>query len=271
MNNARVECESTLPSSWAQVGVVMQYTFLDYVRSRRFFILLTMVFVISAILTVVVAYSNLSIYFVWGSFAPIMAMLSDIFFGGDAISGEFQNRTGYFSVSNPVRRSSLFVGKWLSAFIASSIMLAIFAVITLSIGLYGGSVPSEFGLSVLFAWFFLAAVLGFVFFFSSLFKSSINSVFLTAMLLLVGFTAITNLAGLIPIEPWFILNYSAGIIGGILTVPYPAHVTGGVNLGKGIVATTYAATVPEGLAIIGLYFIITTILGLILFERKEFT
>jgi hypothetical protein len=29
--------------------------------------------------------------------------------------------------------------------------------------------------------------------------------------------------------------------------------------------------VPEGLAIIGLYFIITVILGLVLFERKEFT
>ncbi len=271
MTKTRAECESTLPSSLAQVGVVMQYTFLDYVRSRRFFILLTIVLVLSAILAVVVAYSDLSIYFIWGSFAPVMVIFSGIFFGGDAVSGEFQNKTGYFSVTNPVRRASLYVGKWLSAFLASSIMLAIFAAIILSIGLYGGNAPSEFGLSLIFAWFFLAAVLGFVFFFSSLFKSSINSVFLTAMLLLVGFTAFTNLAGLIPIEPWFILNYSAGIIGGVLTVPYPAHVTGGVDLGKGIVATTYTATVPEGLAIIGLYFIITTIAGLILFERKEFT
>ena len=271
MNKARIECGNTLPNSLAHVGVIMQYTLLDYVRSRRFFILLTMVLVVSAILTFVVVYSNLSIYFVWGAFAPVVAMLSGVFFGGDAISGEFQNRTGYFSVTNPIRRSSLYVGKWLSAFVASSIMLGIFAVISLSIGLYYRSVPSEFGLSVLFAWFFLAAVLGFVFFFSSLFKSSINSVFLTAMLLLVGFTAIVNLAGLIPIEPWFILNYSAGIIGNILTAPYPAHVTAGVSLGKGIVVTAYNATVPEGLAIIGLYFIITTIVGLILFERKEFT
>jgi ABC-2 type transport system permease protein len=249
----------------------MQYTFLDYVRSRRFFILLTIVLAVSAILTIVVAYSNLSIYFVWGAFAPVLAMLSGVFFAGDAISGEFQNKTGYFSVTNPIRRSSLYIGKWLSAFVASSIMLSVFAIITLSIGLYYRSVLSEFGLSVLFAWFFLAAVLGLVFFFRSLFKSSINTIFLSAMLLLVAFTAFVNLAGLIPIEPWFILNYSAGIIGGVLTVPYPAHETAGVNLGKGIVATTYNATVPEGLAIIGLYFIITTIVGLILFERKEFT
>jgi ABC-type transport system involved in multi-copper enzyme maturation permease subunit len=271
MNNALTECENTLPSSLTHLGVIMQYTLLDYVRSRRFYILLTIVLGISAILSVVVAYSNLSIYFMWGAFAPILAMFSGIFFGGDAISGEFQNKTGYFSVTNPVRRSSFYVGKWLSAFVASSIMLAIFAGITLSIGLYGGSVPTEFGFSLLFVWFFLAAVLGFVFFFSSLFKSNINSVFLSAMLLLVGLTAFTNLAGLIPIEPWFILNYGAGIIGGILTVPYPAHVAAGVNLGKGIVTTTYTATVPEGLIIIGAYFIIATVLGLLLFERKEFT
>ena len=238
----------------------MQYTLLDYVRSRRFFILLTIVLAISAILMVVVANSTLSIYFVWGAFAPVMAIFAGVFFGGDAISGEFQNKTGYFSIPNPIRRSTVYVGKWLSAFAASSIMLAVFTVITLGIGLYYRSIPSEFGLSLLFVWFFLAAVIGFVFFFSSLFKSSTNSVFLNATLLLVTFTAIVNLAGLIPIEP-----------GNILTVPYPPHETAGVSLGKGLYGTTYYTTVPEGLAIIGLYFVITTVLGLLVFERKEFT
>jgi ABC-2 type transport system permease protein len=233
--------------------------------------LLTIMLAISAILTVVVAFSKLSIFFVWGAFAPIMAMFAGVFFGGDAISGEFQNKTGYFSVPNPIRRSTVYIGKWLSAFAASSIMLAIFIAITLGIGLYYGSVPSGFGLSILFEWFFLAAVIGFAFFFSSLFKNTTNSVFVTAMLLLVTFTAITNLTGIISIEPWFILNYAAQIIGNILTAPYPAHVTPSVNMGKGIIETTYAATVPEGLAIIGLYFVITTILGLVLFEKKEFT
>ena len=33
----------------------------------------------------------------------------------------------------------------------------------------------------------------------------------------------------------------------------------------------YNVAVPEGLAIIGIYFIVTAILGLVLFERKEFT
>ncbi len=34
--------------------------------------------------------------------------------------------------------------------------------------------------------------------------------------------------------------------------------------------TTFNASIPEGLAIMVIYFAVTAILGLILFERKEF-
>ncbi len=35
--------------------------------------------------------------------------------------------------------------------------------------------------------------------------------------------------------------------------------------------TTFAATIPEGIAILVVYFFATAIFGLVLFERKEFT
>lgn len=260
-----------IPSSLSQIATVTEYTFLDYIRSRRFAILLSIVLSVTAILAAVISYNVLSIFFVWGAFAPIVTMLAGVFFGADAISGEFQNKTGYFSIPNPIKRSTVYFGKWLAAFAASSIMLAIFAVITVCIGVVHGGVPSEFGLSLLFAWFFLAAVVGFTFFFSSLFKNTTYSIFIAAMLLLVVFTAITNLTGMIPLEPWFILNYAAQIVGSILAAPYPQHVTPNVNMGKGIIETTYAATVPEGLVIIAVYFAVTTLLGLMLFEKHEFT
>ncbi len=46
---------------------------------------------------------------------------------------------------------------------------------------------------------------------------------------------------------------------------YPPHTT---NVGP---FTIYVATIPEGLAIMALYFNVAVILGLLLFERKEFT
>ena len=238
---------------------------------------------ISVLLTVLVGYyrpagfltSELGFYNSWwGTSVTFVIILSGIFFGGDAISGEFQNKTGYFGVPNPIRRSSIYIGKWIAAFIASVAILGVFTVVTLGNGLYYFSgVPIQFGESLLFALLYLVAVLGFTFFFSSLFKSSSMSILLTAILFLFVFTLIQELvAGLVQIEPWFILTYGSQIIGNVLSSPYPPHITT-TSLrpgGGGPTLTTYNSTIPEGLAIMAIYFAVTAILGLILFERKEF-
>jgi ABC-2 type transport system permease protein len=279
--------KNNVPNSIAQVGVTMRFTFLDYLRSRRFAILLGIMLLISAILTIVVGHyrpasflaSPLAFYSGWwGMSATFVVVLSGIFFGGDAISGEFQNKTGYFVLPNPVRRSSIYVGKWISAFIASSIVLFIFAAITIINETYyfGLNIPWQFGESFVFAWFYLMAVLGFTFFFSSLFKSTSYSILVTAILFLFAFTLIETLvADLAQIEPWFILSYGSEIVGNVLQSPYPAHVTQVAGaFGRGGASsptfTSFNVTIPEGLAIIGAYFVITAILGLLLFERKEF-
>jgi ABC-2 type transport system permease protein len=220
--------------------------------------------------------SDLSFYTSWwGSFVTFVIILSGIFFGGDAISGEFQNKTGYFSVPNPIRRSTIYIGKWLAAFTASAVILGIFTIFTIGNGLYYfSSIPYQFGESFLFAILYLAAVLGFTFFFSSLFKSSSMSILVTVILFLFVFTLVDELiSGFVHIEPWFILTYGAGIISNVLTVPYPAHITTtttALRNGATFTTTAYVPTISEGLAIIAIYFIITAVVGLVLFERKEF-
>jgi ABC-2 type transport system permease protein len=283
MTQTNFESKNTVPSSIAQVGITTKYALLDYVRSRRFYIMLTITALISVLLTVLVGYyrpagflsSDLAFYNSWwGTSVTYVIVLSGIFFGGDAISGEFQNKTGYFGVPNPIRRSSIYIGKWIAAFIASTVILGVFTVVTVGNGLYYFSgVPYQFGESLLFALFYLIAVLGFTFFFSSLFKSSSMSILVTAILFLFAFTLIQELvAGLVQIEPWFILTYGAQIIGNVLTTTYPPHVTtSNFGPGGGTGLTAYNVTIPEGLAIMGIYFAITAIVGLILFERKEFT
>ena len=70
------------------------------------------------------------------------------------------------------------------------------------------------------------AVLGFTFFFSSLFKSTSYSILVTAILFLFAFTLIqTLISALAQIEPWFILTYGSEIIGNVLMTTYPQHVT----------------------------------------------
>ena len=269
-----------LPSSVSQVGTITKYELVNYFRSRRFFVLLIIGLTISGLLTALVGYyrpssflaSPLNFYSSWwaGSITFVI-ILSGIFYGGDAISGEFQNKTGYFLVANPLRRSSIYIGKWLGAFTASIVMLGVFAAITIGNGIYyfGLNIPSQLWESLLFAVLYLIAVLGFTFFFSSLFKSTSMSILVTAILFLFAFTLIQTLVErLVKIEAWFLITYGAQIITNVLTDPYPTTQTQGFGRDA---FTSYAATIPEGIAILLAYFVVTAALGLFLFERREFT
>src|SRR5947199_6578560 len=152
-----------LPTSVSQVGTITKYELLNYFRSRRFFILLAIGLIISGLLTALVAYYGVSnvapclpntcssppfafYSFWWGSSITFVIVLSGIFFGGDAISGEFQNKTGYFLVANPLRRSSIYIGKWFGALTAPLMVLVIYLVIRLENGPYnfGSIVPYNF-------------------------------------------------------------------------------------------------------------------------------
>jgi ABC-2 type transport system permease protein len=284
MTSSKPEAGNVVPGSLDQAAVTTRYTFLDYIRSRRFAILLILMLIISALLTFVFAWRRpatalvdpLAFYSTWwGMSATFVVILSGIFFGGDAISSEFQNRTGYFVLPNPVRRSSVYVGKYVAALIASSIILLIFTLITVANGLYyfGFNVPGVFWESAFFDWIYLLAVLGFTFFISSAFKSGAYSILVSAVFLLFGFSLIEDLvANLANTEPWFVLSYGGEIVANVLKSPYPPPFTTS-TFGSGshsFTVTTYNVAVSEGLIILAVYFIVTAILGLLIFERKEF-
>ena len=56
MTQTNFESKNTVPSSMTQVGIITKYTLLDYLRSRRFFIMLIITVLISLLLTVLVGY-----------------------------------------------------------------------------------------------------------------------------------------------------------------------------------------------------------------------
>jgi len=278
-------------STLSHIGIIAKYNFLNYFRARRFYVMLAIILIISGLLTGLVAYYQpasfvggtgligaLGFYGAgWGSFATFVIILSAAFFGGDAISGEFQNRTGYFLVPNPIRRSAIYIGKYLAALAASSIILGIFALIMIGNGLYyfPGLFPSQFLQSLAFAWVYLISVLSLAFAFSALFKSASISILMSVILLLFVFNVIDTVVSVVAgIEPWFSITYGAGIVSNVLQDPFPPHeTTSPITTGRGsrFNLSTWNATVPEGLVILAIYFVVMAIIGLWLFQRKEFT
>jgi ABC-2 type transport system permease protein len=271
-----------VPDSLPQVLKLTRYQLREYLRSRRFLALLGIVVIIGVILSAVVGHfrgvlvsDHLSFYGnFWGSGVYLVIVLSAVFFGGDAIAGEFQNKTGYFLMGLPIRRSTVYVAKFIAAFLASTAMVLLFLVILVGNGAFyfgGGLFPWQLALSLVLAIAYLAAVLGATFLFSSLFKTSAYGFVLTAILFLFGFSILESLvSGLIKIEPWMVISYAQSTIGGVFfsTTNWGFHGT----MSTGVFGNTmYTAGIGEGIVIMVAYFLVTALFGLLLFEREEFS
>lgn len=272
-----------LRSDFYQMTRVTKYELLNFVRGSRFLVLLIITIIVIAALTGATAYyrppafliSGLAFYGAWWGFITYLIALCAGLFAGDAISGEFQNKTGYFLFAHPLRRVSVFAGKFAAAYLASAAIISLYAVITVANGwYYTGVPPIEFWQSLGFALIYLFGALGFTFLFSSMFKSGAMSIIVTLVLLLFGFSIIDLIVvSIAHVEPWFSIVYGNGIIGNILTVPYPAHFTSIVERSGRTTfqITTYNESVPEGIGIMILYGLLGGIGGYLLFRRNDFT
>jgi len=274
-----------VPTTFQQVFLLSRYQFRDYLRSRRFILMMAIVAATGAILTTVVAYfrpssliDNANDFYggLWAGGATFLILFAGIIFGGDAIAGEFQNKTGYFLMGLPVRRATVYAGKYLAVLMASLVSILVYLAIVVGNGTYylGFGAFTDLGQlieSILLAILYLLALMGFVFLFSSMFKTSVYAVLVVAVLFLFGFSIVqTVILDLAHIEPWFMLSYANGVISYPLT-GVPAHITHVRNPFTRVTATTYSPTYLEGIGVMLAYWLGTTFAGLFFFEREEFT
>jgi len=283
---AGVERKVATPDTFQQISKLTRYQFQEYIRSRRFVALVGIILAMGAILTGLIGYyrgglisSNIAFF---GSFmgggANFVLILAAVFFGGDAIAGEFQNKTGYFLMGLPIRRWTIYAGKFLAAYIASAAILVLYGLILVGNGFFYfgiGALPWQLGVSFVLALVYLAAVMGATFLFSSLFKTSAYGFVLTAILFLFGFGLLqTLISGLVHIEPWMVISYASSSIGTIFSSSVNWGFTGTAittQFGPRVAVTTYTAGIGESIVIMLAYLLITVIAGLWLFEREEFT
>jgi ABC-2 type transport system permease protein len=276
-----------VPGTVAQALILSRYQLRDYLRARRFVLMMSIVAVIGAILTFVLSYyhdsdtvrgltSGPNAFYgsFWAGGVTVVIVFSGIIFGGDAIAGEFQNKTGYFLMGLPIRRASVYVGKFLAALAASLVAVLFYLAILVANGAYylkADALPLSLGESFVIALLYLLALLGAVFLFSSMFKNSLYAVLVVAVLFLFGFTIIQALiTALVKVEPWFIITYAESVISYPFLSTLPAHVSTSTGP-RGFTTTSYNPTYPEGFAIMAGYFLLTAVAGLFFFEREEFT
>ncbi|MBP7087417.1 MAG: ABC transporter permease [Methanomassiliicoccales archaeon] len=280
MENANVvNNRERLPSDLQQVMTVAKYDVLKHLRSRRLLglmileaLLLGLTFGLPILLGADAAEDPADYMSSFVGWADILIVIGATMFAGDAIVSEFQSRTGYLLFPNPVKRFSIFIGKYLSTLGIIVLMLLVYygiaALLTL-IMTGGGTVLALY--SMLFACVYGAAAAALGFLISSIFKGSTGSLVLTFFALLMILPLISQLLPIGEIKPWFMLTFCGSVISYIMIEPYPMDSLESIPLGNGefMEYWSYYPEVGVSLAVLAVYVIVCLGLGMYLFRRRE--
>jgi ABC-2 type transport system permease protein len=196
-----------------KLKVVIGYEFLKHIRRKRLYVILGLTllaeFAVLILLPVLQGSYPDSVMAMAAilTIGPGLAVIGAVFFAGDAIAGEFESKTGFILFTNPVKRVTLIIGKYLASF-AAVIILIIFGYLIICISLLSiyGSIPvetlSSFGLALLYG----GSVLSVTFLFSSFSKGAMGATVITLAFIMIISPIIDTVLMITDTPHWFLLS-----------------------------------------------------------------
>jgi ABC-type transport system involved in multi-copper enzyme maturation permease subunit len=200
-------------TEFEKLRIVIGYEFLKHIRRKRLYIILALTLIAELAVLILVPTlgdgfpDNIMVMAALLSIGPSMATLGAIFFAGDAIAGEFENKTGFILFTNPVKRTTLVIGKYIACYVSVLLLIILgYVILTISLLAIYGSVPietlSSFGLCLLYA----GAVLSVTFFFSAVMKGSMSATVITLVFIMVISSIIDSVLMMTGQPHWFMLS-----------------------------------------------------------------
>jgi len=274
------------PNIIRQIAIVARYELLKYLRGRRLLAIVLLTVIVSAIFLVVPPaigsqYSKDPTEFVTNTlqFLSVLSILSATFFGADAIVSEFESKTGYFLFPNPIRKTTIFLGKFVASALVSVGAIALYYLIAVaSVRVIDGSIPANTGLSFAYSLVYLFAILAVAYLFSAVMRSSVYSLILTFFTFFLILPIVSSVGELAKFKPWFSITFSSGIATDILKNPYPTDTMIATTAGRGagvpepgalISGAQYYPAVTVSLIVMAAYFIVAFLLAIVLTRRRE--
>lgn len=259
-----------------KLRIVAGYEFLKHIRRKRLYVILGLTFVAELAVLILLPVlgdgypDNVMVMAAVLSIGPSLATIGAIFFAGDAIAGEFENKTGYILFTNPVRRITLVIGKYLACY-ASVMLLVILGYVIVCISLLAiyGSIPietlSSFGLCLLYA----GSVLSVTFFFSSISKGAMGATVITLVFIMVISPIVDGVLMMTGQPHWFMLSTS----GDSITTVYGGYelFMGGLRVSEGA-GTPFGFETPGiGLCVLSMaiYLVVGFLLSIWISKRRQ--
>lgn len=200
-------------------------------------------------------------------FVNLLVIISGAVFIGDSVSGEIQNKTALLLFPTPQRRTSIFLGKIISAVIATWAVIMIYYLVTFfEVGLIFGfeRIDTGFLKSFLLALLYGLSVVSVVFLLSGIMKRSISVILTGILSFFMVLPIVSKVLQGIDIEPWFLVTYSAGLITDVLGTGEEV----GFGPGKHMAVSGFEPDLGVGILIMAAYILIFMMTGMIISTRR---
>jgi len=267
------------PSDVNQMYLIGKYELLKHLRSRRLLGILIIEVIIFLLIMVIPPLAGrdyasdpaefAGTFYAW---TYVLVIIGATFFAGDALVSEFQNRTGYLIFPNPIKRSTLFLGKYVATNLIMLLVLVIFyglvSIAALAItGSVSGLTATSLGLAILFS--LSASAIGYLI--SSIMKGGTGALVLTFFLFFLILPILDGVFTVSRVKPDFSLTFVAGAIQYVMQSPYPSDFFQEIPIGGGQVMEIgiYYPDVAIAAGVMVAYMVVGVILAMWFFNRRE--
>ena len=207
-------------SEFEKLKIVARYELLKQFRRKRFYGVLAIT-VLAVVLTIglyqgldlprkigipenVINQQGAEVFAIFVTSMGALAILGAVFFAGDAIASEFEQKTGYILFPNPVKRNTIVIGKYLACFIATAAILIIAYLISAgALLVFYRQVPVGILGSLAIALVLACFVISMAFVFSSVLKGGMGATIATLLTYMVLFSVISSSLAYAGYNPWF--------------------------------------------------------------------
>jgi ABC-2 type transport system permease protein len=274
-------------SEFEKLKVVTKYELLKQIRRKRFYGALALT-VFAVVLTIglyqgldlprrmsipenLINQYGAEIFAIFVTSMGALAILGAVFFAGDAITSEFEHKTGYILFPNPVKRVTIVVGKYLACFIATAAILIVAYLISAGalLGLYGqvpGGILGSLAIALMLACFMISMA----FAFSSVLKGGMGATIATLLSYMVIFSVISASLSYAGYDPWFMPDRAGDAMAATYGISFESAFGGMMGGGQAMTGMARASQNPtlSFFVLLG-YAVILFGLSILLTERRE--
>lgn len=206
--------EDSFSDNIRQTKVIMKYELRKHLEGKKI-ILFGMLMALLLALNIILPYilgdglnkdpTELAYSFV--TFASLLILISATLFASGTIVSEFEERTALILFTKPLRKWSIFLGKFVSACLLGIMFMLIYYAVVVAVSFaVTGTIATNLLLSLGLAILYVIATTGIAVLISSAVKKASTAAILTFVMLLMIFALISMLLDANSIDPWFMVN-----------------------------------------------------------------